>query len=1514
MLAAGLVAGFPLSGFGQQTGGLDAPQPVGAFYNGIFPQSAPGAFTGWTTDNAFPNLTFVDPLWLAEIPGANQFLLVGKNGTLWRFANDPAVTQGQVVQVLDWAAKTQTSEDQGFYSLAFHPQFGQAGSPNANFVYVCYNHKPALAGADPNHSYWRVSRFNWNAAAGIMDPNSEFVLINQYDRGRWHNGGAMFFDAAGYLYITDGDGGDSSQGGGLTGPDGALSRTQRLDFGLFSGVFKIDVDYAPGSSRSHAIRRQPQSPANKPAAWPASATQGYGIPNDNPWLDAGGSIMEEYFSHGYRSPHTMHYDAVLNEIWLGDVGQGAREEISRVAKGGNAQWGYREGSIAGPGNPASPPIGTEMPPAYDYGRSVGSCIIGGMRYRGAKWAAELGGKLLFGDHAKGRIWTGTFDGGGGPPAIAEIVSGFSTGDKVGLANFCTDAAGEVYLMDLNGTNKAGGTIRKLATAGVSAEPPQLLSQTGVFTNLTTLATAAGVIPYDVADPLWSDGADKRRWIVLPNDGTHDTAAEKIVFSEKDPWKFPAGTVFVKHFEIHPDERNPAIVRRLETRFLVCTADGGKYGVTYKWNADNTDAVLLETGAREDFQYTYQNGTTETRQWDYPARADCLLCHTPAAGQALGVKTFSLNRTFHYEATGRDANEIATFNALGMFDRTLTAAEIGDFIEGRAIDDQTAPLEHRVRSYLDSNCSHCHRPGGTVDFFDARLGTPLDLQGIVNGAILGHFNLPGGRYLKPADADLSAIQVRMAHVGDGVAMPPLAKNEIDEKAVDRLREYIGTLTDTEFQTTPSPVARYIKLTASSEVNGNKWTSVAEFSVLDGNGVPIPTSQLAISAVDSQELTAENTPATNAIDGNPATFWHTQYGNPEPPPPHYITIDLGSARAVGGFVYTPRQDGPNGRIAGYKVEYGTDGTSWTLMKSGTWPNSTATQTYTGAIGRRKARCQIAGPAGTVAGPFEVTVAFDMDVTDFAASDLQVAGGTVSKLRGKGYYYVATISPNAAQVSVSIPADAANSAGLGSRASAALAVDFLDTRPPAPVFTAVPATVSGPFQIGLTFGEAVTGLTTGDFSATNATLDSITASGNDYVLNLTPLTEGSVSVEIYGGAVMDLAGNQMGAGASVALNYSSQVLARNAAEASYVGGGMRVVTDAAAPGGAYLWLPDGAYAGNYNLPVKTQHRAEYQFVVPRAGLWMLRGSVLASDNSSDSFWVEIDGSQALGTIRLWDTAPVGNNYVWDYVNDRNIADPVVLNLTAGAHTVTIYGRDDGTRLARLELESVRPLVALAGPAGVAHGDFTIAVNFSKSVTGLTTGDFTISGGTAIALAGTGGSYSLTVRPASPLVTVSLPQDAATDVAGGGNFASDPAYISYRSPYQQWAFDWGIDGSDLAQTADGDGDGISNLLEFAFNLNPAKVDAATYDPAVVPGAGLPQMVVADGPVLSLQYLRRNDTPGLVYQAQFGNSVASFATSAAAPLVEDLGGGWERVTVADTGGPGAPRRFGRVRVSLLSQ
>ncbi|QJE97053.1 fibronectin type III domain-containing protein [Luteolibacter luteus] len=1109
---------------GTSPSGLNGPEPVGPFFNGTFPATAPGDPSGWAVENAFPNLTFTDPMMLAEIPGQSQFLVVGKNGKIWRFPKSSAATMAQRIEVLDHTAKTETSEDQGFYSLAFHPNFSVNGAQGQNKVYVCYSRR-AFEGVDDNdRTYWTVSQFTWLPSLGTLDPNSESILISQYDPHRFHNGGATFFGDDGFLYITVGD-------GGLGGD--ALDNSQRINVGLFGGMLRIDVNNDP--AKSHAIRRQPTEDSlweinPRPAEWPASFTQGYGIPNTNPFQNAGGSVLEEFYAIGLRSPHSAHFDSQTDEIWVGEVGEGNREELTRVANGSNCQWAYKEGTRNTSKIKPSPLIGTEMIPVHEYDHSVGSSIIGGMRYRGTKWASYLADKVIFGDHVRGRIWS--LELTSGAPIVTEMVSSFDTGYKKGLCGFFTDSAGEIYIMNLAGTNSPNGKIMKLALPAISAEPPQLLSQTGVFTNLATLSTAAGVIPYDVPNPLWSDAAAKKRWVILPNNGSFDTPAEDIVFSEEGNWGFPAGTVFVKHFEVSTSASDPSAVKRLETRFLVCTANGGKYGFTYKWNETGTDAELMEHGLEEAYSFTKADNSIEQRLWTFPSRGDCMICHNDTSGQALGFRTAPLNSNYHYAATGRTANQLATLNSLGAFNVTLTATQLANYIEARGLDDQTAPLEHRVRSYLDTNCSHCHQPGGAGDGFDARLGTPLNLQDIINGIPDRYESLgPDGRYVVPGNPSLSAIFVRAGAVDNGDAMPPLAKHMAHANGIAVLRSYIDSLTPSQFVPPlgSGPQARFVRLTSLS--GKSRFAAVGEFSILDADGVAIHPGQASVTYTKGG-VAATSMPGclpSEASDGNlgsSTNFWQSYKGttNAETPAhPHELTFDLGTSREIAGYIYYPRPTSDDGRIFQYKVEYSTDGTNWTTFDSGTWANVATPQTFAPGYNKRATRAQIAGPSQSVARDFDVTVVFDMDVTDFTPSDLQVTGGTVSSLRGSGYYYVASISPasGAANVSVSVPANVVNPQGKGSFASGMVPVTIITdtTAPSDPTgLVATPTLLS----VGLSWDAstddvAVTGYQIRRGATLLATVPgtSYTDSGLDYN---TPYT--------YSVTAVDAAGNVSGA----------------------------------------------------------------------------------------------------------------------------------------------------------------------------------------------------------------------------------------------------------------------------------------------------------------------------------------------------------------------------------------------------
>jgi len=318
----------------------------------------------------------------------------------------------------------------------------------------------------------------------------------------------------------------------------------------------------------------------------------------------------------------------------------------------------------------------------------------------------------------------------------------------------------------------------------AGKPPALLSQTGVFKDTRNLVVADGLIPYDLVVAFWSDGASKFRWAAVPDGGG------KIAFSPTGDWVFPAGSVFVKTFELTVDETHPQVKRRLETRLLVRDASGGVYGVVYKWRPDNSDAELLRSSLTEDIPIKTGAGQTRTQTWYYPSRQNCLECHNTHTTGVLGVKTRQMNHDFAYPSGVTD-NQLRTWNHLGLFAPGFSDAEIPAFPKLAAANDTTRSVEDRARSYLDANCSQCHRPGGTVANFDARYDTSLDKQGLVNGPVLIDERIDRSRVIAPNDIWRSIAFMRVNTVGE-IRMPPLARETIDAKGVDLLREWITSL--------------------------------------------------------------------------------------------------------------------------------------------------------------------------------------------------------------------------------------------------------------------------------------------------------------------------------------------------------------------------------------------------------------------------------------------------------------------------------------------------------------------------------------------------------------------------------------------------------------------------------------------------------------------------------------------------------------------------------------------------
>ena len=326
--------------------------------------------------------------------------------------------------------------------------------------------------------------------------------------------------------------------------------------------------------------------------------------------------------------------------------------------------------------------------------------------------------------------------------------------------------------------------------------PQFLSQTGAFTDTATRTPHPGLVPYALNSPLWTDGANKSRFIALPFDGTIGSAASpKIGFNETGSWTFPNGTVIVKNFDMVIDEQ-VGTTRRLETRLLVRNADGTLRGATYKWNVGETDAVRIDVPTNETLTITLANNTTRMQSYLYPGPDQCLRCHNTNAGLVLGIKTAQLNGDVLYTQTNRTDNQLHTFSHLGMLSTQLAdTATYPAYAKMVGVTDTSATLENRVRSYLSSNCGHCHRgPGnGEGPLFDARYETTILQQNIANpsdgfGALIRR-NLAASRlYVRDSVTVTPNVPPPIS------PMPPLARNIPDPALLATYAEWVNDAYD------------------------------------------------------------------------------------------------------------------------------------------------------------------------------------------------------------------------------------------------------------------------------------------------------------------------------------------------------------------------------------------------------------------------------------------------------------------------------------------------------------------------------------------------------------------------------------------------------------------------------------------------------------------------------------------------------------------------------------------------
>lgn len=281
-----------------------------------------------------------------------------------------------------------------------------------------------------------------------------------------------------------------------------------------------------------------------------------------------------------------------------------------------------------------------------------------------------------------------------------------------------------WLERYNGSPSAPAGLVERSAAGCSipgdGDPsfPSTLSQTGCFADVQRRIPIAGFLPYSLNSALWSDGASKRRFVMIPDGQT-------IGYTEQNGWQLPVGTVLIKEFLLERVPGAPADVLPMETRFLIKRCEPGAcraawQGYSYQWNDAGTEAELLSNQTETVFKDW--SAAARTHRHGYPGRDQCNQCHAVAAGGALGLQTGQLNRNHDY---GRYVdNQLRAFDAIGLFGTSAASVAAERTFRLPMPNDAAYSLHDRVRAYFHANCSHCHRPDGRWPVVDLRFAAPL----------------------------------------------------------------------------------------------------------------------------------------------------------------------------------------------------------------------------------------------------------------------------------------------------------------------------------------------------------------------------------------------------------------------------------------------------------------------------------------------------------------------------------------------------------------------------------------------------------------------------------------------------------------------------------------------------------------------------------------------------------------------------------------------------------------------
>lgn len=330
---------------------------------------------------------------------------------------------------------------------------------------------------------------------------------------------------------------------------------------------------------------------------------------------------------------------------------------------------------------------------------------------------------------------------------------------------------------------AASTAVAVDDAAILAKrPPKQLSAFGFFANAAAQVPAEGVLPFAPATPLFTDFAEKRRFVYIP-------AGKAAEYDAEEAFRFPIGAALIKTFA-YPDDSADGL-HLVETRVLL-HHDSGWQAWAYVWNEDQSEADLNIVGAKIDMDIPLPDGGTKAITYAVPNKNQCKGCHAiNGAITPIGPKARNLNHDFDYG--GKAENQLAHWAEAGMLTGVPEpdgAPSVANWL------DETATLDSRARAWLDVNCAHCHRregPASNSGLFLTWNETDETAYGIKKRPVAAGRGSGGLQFdILPGEPDKSILLYRVESTEPGVMMPELGRSLTDPRAVELLRNWIASL--------------------------------------------------------------------------------------------------------------------------------------------------------------------------------------------------------------------------------------------------------------------------------------------------------------------------------------------------------------------------------------------------------------------------------------------------------------------------------------------------------------------------------------------------------------------------------------------------------------------------------------------------------------------------------------------------------------------------------------------------